>query len=356
MRFFLRLFMTFLITFTISVNLSAGGQSEADSDSSSGSGNAGEVNVYSHRHYEIDKQLFAEFTEKTGIKVNVVNADSDELIQRLKTEGELSPADLLITADVARLVRAQNEGLLQAIDNQTLKERIPAYLRSPNDYWFGMTKRARVIVYNTERVDPDHLSTYEELTSEKWRNKIAIRSSANIYNQSLLASLIANLGADQAEEWAKGIMQNMARSPQGNDRDQMKAVAAGQADIAMVNTYYVGRMFNSDDPDEVEVAQQMGVFFPNQEGRGSHINISGGGVTAHAPHKANAEKLLEFLTSDSSQRLFAQANYEYPVVPGVSEAEIVKSWGEFKEDRLNLSELGKLNSQAVRIFDRAGWK
>lgn len=356
MRFFLRLFMTFLITFTISVTLSAGGQSEAGSNSKGSSGKSGEVNVYSHRHYEIDRQLFAEFTEQTGITVNVVNADSDELIQRLKSEGELSPADLLITADVARLVRAQKEGLLQAVDNQTLKKRIPAYLRSPNDYWFGMTKRARVVVYHTDRVDPQQLSTYEELTSEKWRNKIAIRSSANIYNQSLLASLIANMGADQAEEWAKEIVENMARSPQGNDRDQMKAVAAGQADIAVVNTYYVGRMFNSDDPNEVEVAQQMGIFFPNQEGRGSHINISGGGVTAHAPHKANAEKLLEFLTSDTSQRLFAQANYEYPVVPGVSEAEIVKSWGEFKEDRLNLSELGKLNSQAVRIFDRAGWK
>jgi iron(III) transport system substrate-binding protein len=328
--------------------LFAGGESESSSKSV--------VNVYSHRHYEVDSLLFSQFTRETGIEVNVVNADADELIQRLRMEGRLSPADLLLTADVARLVRAQEDGLLQKTDNGILEERIPSHLRDPEGYWFGLTRRARVIVYHKERVDPAMLSTYEDLTGGKWKGKIAIRSSANIYNQSLLASIIANNGAEYAERWAEKIVANMARDPQGNDRDQMKAIAAGQADIAVVNTYYVGRMLNSDDPYEVNVAEQLGVFFPDQEGRGTHVNISGAGITAHAPNKTNAERLLEFLTTEKSQRLFAEANYEYPVVPGVPSADIVSGWGDFREDALNLSALGRFNGEAVRVFDRAGWK
>ncbi len=348
MRNFTSFIMTILIILMLPTTLFAGGAQEVEGD--------GAVNVYSHRHYEIDRQLFEQFTEETGIEVNVVNADSDELIQRLKQEGEYSPADLLITADVARLVRAQEEGLLQGIENSVLEDRVPTHLREPEGYWFGLTKRARVIVYHQNRVDPAELSTYEALTDPQWEVKIAIRSSSNIYNQSLLASIIANKGADYARQWAEGIVANMARDPQGNDRDQMRAVAAGQADIAVVNTYYVGRMLNSDDPEEVEVAEQIGVFFPNQEGRGTHVNISGAGVTAHAPNRENAEQLLEFLTTEDSQRLFAQANYEYPVVAKVPSAEVVRGWGDFKEDTLNLTKLGEYNSEAVRIFDRAGWK
>lgn len=331
-----------------SATLFAGGGKEAEA--------APVVNIYSHRHYEIDRMLFEQFTDETGIEVKVVNADADELIQRLKKEGELSPADLLLTADVARLVRAKEEGLLQEINNSVLEKRIPSHLRDPEGFWFGLTKRARVIVYHENRVEPAMLKSYEGLTDPKWKGRIAIRSSSNIYNQSLLASIIANEGADYAFQWAEGIVANMARPPQGNDRDQMKAIAAGQADIAVVNTYYVGRMLNSNDPDEVEVGKQIGVFFPNQKGRGTHVNISGAGVTAHAPNRENAEKLLEFLLTEDSQRLFAEANYEYPVVEGVPSAELVSGWGDFKEDSLNLSKLGEFNGEAVRIFDRAGWK
>ncbi len=290
------------------------------------------VNVYTHRHYDVDEQLFNQFEQETGITVNVVNANADELIQKMAAEGEASPADVLITVDAGRLARAKNQGLLQAAESEFLEKTIPAHLIDTDRHWFALTKRARVIVYAKDRVQPEQLSSYEALTDDQWQDKVLIRSSSNIYNQSLLASIIANNGEEAAREWVTEMVENMARQPKGNDRDQVKAVAAGEGDLTVVNTYYVGRMLNSADPVEVEAGQAVGIFYPNQESRGTHVNISGAGVAKYAPHKENAIKFIEFLASIPAQQVFAQANYEYPVHPEVAPAELLQSSGEFKED------------------------
>ncbi len=315
-----------------------------------------EVNVYTHRHYPADQELFASFEKQTGIKVNVVNAKADELIQKMTEEGEQSPADVLITVDAGRLVRAKDKGLLQTVDSEALNKIIPANLRDENNQWFALTKRARVIVYAKDRVKSEDLSSYEDLTSDKWKGKILVRSSNNIYNQSLLASIIANNGEDEAKVWAEKVVANMARTPKGNDRDQVKAVVAGEGDIAIVNTYYIGKLLNSKNPEEVKAGNGVSVFFPNQEGRGTHINVSGAGVAKYAPNKTNAIKFIEFLASKEAQEVFAKANYEYPVNKDVTPSELLSSWGEFKEDLLALSVLGKNNKKAVITFDVAGWK
>lgn len=315
-----------------------------------------EVNVYTHRHYEVDKALFGQFEEETGIQVNVVKASADELIVRLENEGEKSPADLLVTVDAGRLVLAKEKGLLQPISSEVLEANVPGYLRDPEGYWYGQTVRARILAYSKERVDPSELSTYEALTDEIWKERILVRSSSNIYNQSLLASIIAHNGAEMAENWAAGIVANFARKPKGNDRDQVVAISAGQGDIAIVNSYYIGKLFNAEDPGQRAAAEAVGVFFPNQEGRGAHINVSGAGVTQYAPNKENAIQLLEFLSQPEVQKQFADANSEYPVNPEVEASELLQSWGDFKRDTLNLRQLGELNAEAVAIFDRVGWK
>lgn len=315
-----------------------------------------EVNVYTHRHYEADQQLFDKFTEATGIKVNVVSASADELIQKLELEGSSSPADVLITVDAGRLSRAEKKGLLQNVTSSVLEENIPAKYRSPEGFWFGLTYRARIVAYSKDRVDPATLSTYEELASAQWKGKILTRSSDNIYNQSLLASIIEANGEEAATAWAAGVLANMARAPKGSDRDQVKAVAAGEGDLAIVNTYYIGGMLTSEEEEVRKAAEQVGIFFPNQEGRGTHVNISGAGVTKYAPNKANAIKLIEFLSEKDAQYLLANINYEYPVNPGVELPELLKAWGEFKSDDINLKVLGDLNEAAVKVFDRVGWK
>ncbi|WP_297805031.1 Fe(3+) ABC transporter substrate-binding protein [uncultured Polaribacter sp.] len=315
-----------------------------------------EVNVYTHRHYKADQELFAQFEKETGITVNVVNAKADELMQKMSLEGAQSPADVLITVDAGRLVRAKNKGLLQSASSVFLNKTIPSHLKDADNHWFALTKRARVIVYNPEKVKAEELSSYEALTDKKWKNKILIRSSDNIYNQSLLASIIANNGEEKASEWTKGIVANMARSPKGNDRDQVKAVVAGEGDIAIVNTYYIGKLLNSKNPDEVIAGKGIKVFFPNQNNRGTHINVSGAGVAKYAPNKEHAIKFIEFLASKKSQEIFAKANYEYPVNKEVVSSELLKSWGEFKEDTLSLTKLGENNKKAVIIFDESSWK
>lgn len=315
----------------------------------------GEVTIYTHRHYPSDQDLFRIFEEKTGIKVNVVNASADELIQKMIMEGEQSPADVLITVDAGRLERATSNDLLQSVTSSVLEEIIPPHLRDEQGRWYGLTKRGRVIVYSKDRVKPDELSTYEDLASEKWEGRILIRSSNSVYNQSLLASMIAHDGEEAAKEWAAGIVKNMARSPKGADRDQVKALVAGEGDIAVVNTYYLGKMLHSADPEEVKVARQVELFFPNQEDRGAHINISGAGVAKYAPNKANAVLFIEFLASEEAQRIFAHENFEYPVNDNVQPAEQLLEWGEFKEDTINLSLLGENNKKAVLIFDEVGW-
>lgn len=316
-----------------------------------------EVNVYSHRHYDVDKKIFEEFEEETGIKVNVTNAKADELIKRLEAEGENTKADVLITVDAGRLYRAKKKGLFQPVRSAYLEKVIPENLRSADNEWFGLTKRARVIVYAKDRVKPSELSTYEALTDPKWKGKILIRSSNNIYNQSLLASVIANQGETGALKWARGIVANMARVPSGNDRAQVMAVAAGVGDLAVVNTYYIGKMAYGSNAAQKEAEKKVAVFFPNQETTGTHVNISGAGVVKYAKNKENAVKFIEYLAGPEAQKIFAEGNYEYPVVAGVPLAPIVKSWGKFKEDNLTtIDEIGEYNADAIKIFDEAGWR
>lgn len=318
---------------------------------------ANEVNVYSHRHYDTDKMLFKEFTKETGIKVNVIKAKASELIKRIEAEGKHTPADVLITVDVARLVQATDKGILQKVSTKKLEQNVPSNVRSQDGYWYGLTKRARVITYDKTQTNPSELSTYGDLTSAKWKGKILVRKSNNVYNQSLLASFIASDGKDTAKEWAKGIVNNMARKPAGNDRDQMKAVVAGVGELAIVNTYYVGKLLNSKDPYEVGVGKKIGVFFPNQGvgERGTHINISGAGVVKWSKNKENAIKFLEYLSDVKAQELFAKANYEYPVNKKVEPSELLKSWGTFKEDDTPLEAFGKNNAKAVKVFNQVGW-
>ena len=272
-----------------------------------------QINIYSHRHYDSDKILFKKFTDQTGIKINVIKGSADQLIERLISEGGNSPADILFTVDAGRLHRAKVAGILQPIESKILSENIPPSMRDEDDYWFGLTVRARVLVYSKERVTPDQLSTYEDLANRKWRGKIDVRSSSNIYNQSLMASLIEANGKKKALDWAKAVRLNMARATRGSDRDQARAVAAGIADIAIMNTYYIGKLASSSDPKDHEVVKKVAIFFPNQKNRGTHINISGAGVTKSAKNKENAIKFLEFLSSAESQEVFGSINFEYPV-------------------------------------------
>lgn len=322
-----------------------------------GSGEQGqEVNVYTHRHYEADGKLYEKFTEETGIKVNVVNANADELIQRLEAEGTNSPADVLITVDGGRLNRAQEKGLLQPVGSAVLETNVPSQFREPDGYWFGVTYRARIIAYSKERVQPGEINNYEDLADPKWKGRILVRSSEHIYNQSLLASVLLASGEEKALEWAKGIVANLARNPKGSDRDQVKAVAAGEGDVAIVNTYYIGLMLNGESAEEKKAAEGIQIVYPNQDNRGTHINVSAVALTKHAPNRENAIKFLEFMSGNHAQEILAQTNYEYPVNPEVPMAGLLQSWGQFKKDSVNLSLLGKYNDQAVKIMDQAGWK
>ncbi len=314
-----------------------------------------EITIYTHRHYDSDKKIIANFEKETGIKVNIVKAKADELLQKLEVEGKHSPADLLLTIDAGRLVRAKQKGLLQTAKSEIIENSVPKNLRDKENFWFALTKRARIIVYDKRKVNPRDLSTYENLASPRWNGKILIRSSSSIYNQSLLASIIANDGQDSAKKWAEGLVRNMARIPKGNDRDQVKAILAGEGEIGIINTYYLGKLINSKDSLEAEAGNSVGVFFLNQEDRGAHINISGIGVAKYAPNKEDAVKFIEYLVSKEVQEIFAKANYEYPVNKEASASELLKSWGDFKEDSLPLSQLGELNKNAVIIFDEVAW-
>ena len=315
-----------------------------------------EINIYSHRHYDSDKILFSKFTEATGIEINIIKGSADQLIERLINEGENSPADILLTVDAGRLYRAKAANILEPVNSSILNKNIPHNFRDPKNYWFGFSVRARVFVYAKDRVEPSQLSTYEDLATSKWKGRIAVRSSSNIYNQSLLASIIESNGNQRAFEWAKSIRNNMARAPRGNDRDQARAVAAGLADVAIMNTYYIGKLKNSKDPKDREVADKVAVFFPNQNDRGTHVNISGGGLVKTSKNKKEAIKFLEFLSSQESQEVFGNVNYEYPINIINNKSELLKSWGNFKAHNINLSILGKNNTEAVKIFDKAGWE
>ncbi len=314
------------------------------------------VNIYTHRFYDSDKALFAKFEEMTGIKVNVKEDGADKLIALLQSEGENTEADVLITVDAGRLHYAKELDLLQAVESEALMNNVPQNLRDPENKWFALTKRARVIVYNKDEVDASELSTYEDLSNEKWKGQIFVRSSSNLYNQSLMASIIERLGEEEAQKWAEGVVANMAREPKGNDRDQMKEVAAGNGKIAIANTYYLGKLLNSENEMEKTAGEKLSIFFPNQETSGAHINVSGAGVTKYSPNKENAVQFIEFLADVNAQRVFAESNYEYPVNPNVQPSTLLQSWGSFVEDDMSIDVLGKNNQKAVEIFEKAGWK
>lgn len=318
------------------------------------SASATEVNLYSARKEALIKPLLDEFSKQTGIVVNLITADEDALLKRLASEGDNSPADLFLTTDAGRLFRAKQAGVTQTFSSATLDAAVPAQYRDPDRHWVGLSLRARPILYVKGKVDPKALSSYEDLADPKWKGHICIRSSGSIYNQSLVASMMAAHGPEKAETWVKGFVANFAVPPKGGDRDQIKAAAAGQCDIAIANTYYLAGMLAS--PEEKALAEKMGVFWPNQDDRGVHVNVSGAALTKSAKNKDAAIKLLEFLVSPQAQSWYAQANGEYPVRDGVEKTAVLKSWGSFKADTLNLGKLGDLNAEAVKIMDRGGWK
>ncbi|HYC35629.1 MAG TPA: Fe(3+) ABC transporter substrate-binding protein [Usitatibacter sp.] len=314
------------------------------------------LNLYTSRHYQTDEALYANFTKATGVKVNRIEASDDAIIERMKQEGARSPADVLMTVDAGRLWRAEQAGLLQPTRSKVLEERIPGELRHPEGLWFGFSMRARPIFYAKGRVDPKQLRDYEDLADPRWKGKICIRSSSNVYNLSLMSSLIAGAGPQKAEEWAKGVVANMARAPKGGDTDQLMAVAAGECDIAVANTYYFVRLLKSAKPAEKAAAEKIGVIWPNQGNRGTHVNISGAGVAKHAPHRDAAVKFLEYLSSPEAQAYFANGNNEYPTVGKTTGNRELASLGDFRKDSLNVSLLGRNQPAAQQIYDRAGWK
>ena len=315
------------------------------------------VNIYSSRHYQTDEALYAGFTKATGIKVNRIEAGEDALIERIRSEGARSPADVLITVDAGRLWRAEQAGLFQPVKSQVLESRIPESLREPGGHWFGFSQRARVIAYNKAKVKPGEITRYEDLADAKWKGRVCMRSSTNIYNLSLMGALIDHLGEPKAEAWASGVRANLAQDPKGGDTDQLKAVAAGQCDVTVSNQYYYARFARSDKADERAVAEKVALVLPNQATWGTHVNISGGGVAKNAPNRDNAIKFLEYLASDAAQRYFADGNNEWPVVAGVKlDNPVLISFGAFKRDSLNVAVLGRNQPGSQKIYDRVAWK
>ena len=315
------------------------------------------LNLYSSRHYQTDEALYANFTKQTGIKINRIEAGEDPLIERIRNEGERSPADVLITVDAGRLWRAEQLGFFQPVKSAVLDARIPASYREPNGLWYGFSLRARVIAFNKAKVKAAELPTYESLADPKWKGRICMRSSTNIYNLSLMGALMDHLGAARAEQWAQGVKANLARDPKGGDTDQLKSVAAGECDVTISNQYYYARLARSAKPDEREVAEKVGIVFPNQASWGTHVNISGAGVMKNAPNREAAIKFLEYLASDEAQRYFAEGNNEWPVVRGVKpDNPVLRAFGEFRQDALNVAVLGRNQPGSQKIYDRVAWK
>ncbi len=314
------------------------------------------VNIYSSRHYNTDQRLYDNFTSQTGIKVNLIEGEADPLIQRIRSEGRNSPADILITVDAGRLWRATQAGIFTPVNSTVLQQKIPANLRDPKGLWFSFSKRLRVIMYNEGKVNPSQLSSYADLADPKWRGKVLIRSSSNIYNQSFVAWLIDVQGERAAEQWCRGVVANFARPPQGNDTAQIEGVAAGVGDLALVNTYYLAKLGDAKEPAKRAIYNQVGVFFPDQQGRGAHVNVSGAGLVKTAPNKDAGIKFLEYLASPSAQAFFAQGNHEYPVVSGVALDPALQKFGAYKSDVASVAAYGPNLAKAVQVMNRAGWR
>lgn len=315
----------------------------------------GEVNLYSSRHYDTDERLYSDFTEQTGITINRIEGNADELAARMQAEGANSPADVLITVDTSRLKRAKDMGLLQATDSAVLEARIPANLQDDDNMWFGFSQRARIIFYNIETVE-NPPKTYLDLADPAYKGQVCIRSSTNTYNQTLLAAIVTHEGEEAATKWAQGVVDNMARAPQGGDTDQLRGIVSGECDIAVSNTYYIARANRTEVDGVTASIGKIGHIFPDQDGNGAHMNLSGAGVAAYAPNKENAIKFLEYLASDQAQQYFSAGNDEYPAVEGVALAPSVEKLGTFKADAVNLSEVAENLPTAQKIFDTVGWE
>nr|WP_241664552.1 extracellular solute-binding protein [Ningiella ruwaisensis] len=314
------------------------------------------MNVYSGRQEALIKPLLDKFTEQTGVKVNLVTGKGDALISRLQSEGALTPADLIIMADAGRLTRANELGLLQSIESDVVKKRVPEAFAADNYNWIALTKRARPIMYLKGAIDPGEIDSLSDLGDDKYQSEICIRSSSNIYNQSMVASLILLQGEEKTLDWAKDLVENFARTPKGGDRDQIKALVAGECKLAVANTYYLGGMLDSPDEETRQIAQQVGVIWPDQDSTGVHINVSGAGITKYAQNKDNAQSLLRFMLEEQSQQWYAEINHEYPVIDGVKWSDELLSFGEFKAQEVDLEKMGELNGDALKLMDKAGWR
>ncbi len=318
---------------------------------------AGELNLYSSRHYDTDERLYSNFEKATGITLNRIEGKADQLIERIRSEGANSPADVLLTVDAGRLWRADQAGLFQPVDSAVLNARIPQHLRHPSGHWFGFSQRARVIFYDKARVTPDQVSTYQSLADPALKDMVCTRSSGNIYMLSLMSAMIAHVGPTLASEWAQGMWNNRARDPEGGDTDQLRGIASGQCAIAVSNTYYFARALRKQVKGlDAAALGKIGWVFPNQNGTGTHVNISGGGVIATAPNKENAVRFLEYLASAEAQEYFSAGNDEYPAVPGTGLSASVAQLGLFRQDTLNLDTLGRNQAEAQKIYDRLGYK
>ena len=343
MKYFYKIFFSALILFTLSQELYAD-----------------EVNVYTSRHYDSDALIYKDFENLTGIKVNIISGKGKALMERLRLEGKSSPADVFITSDAGNLWKIQKNNMFREITSEKIIKTVPNSARGPNNEWVGIAKRSRVIFYNPKTVTDLEIKniTYEDLADPKWRGRLVVRSSGNIYNQSLVASLISKIGIERTEKWAKGIVKNFARKPQGNDRSQILAVANGEADIALANTYYIGLMLSGEKgDDQKKAAGKVSMIFPDQADGGTHVNISGVGILKNAPNPSNAEKFIEFLLTDKVQKHIIDNTYEYSIKSNIAPNKIIANFGlNFKTDETHASDFGKYNPEAVRLMDRAGWR
>ncbi|MFC0160554.1 Fe(3+) ABC transporter substrate-binding protein [Mameliella alba] len=315
----------------------------------------GEVNIYSSRHYDTDERLYSDFEDATGITINRIEGNADELIARMQAEGRNSPADILLTVDTSRLERAKDAGVLQPIESAVLEARVPGYLQDAENEWFGFSQRSRIIFYDKQDVT-EPPATYQDLADPKYKGQVCIRSGTNAYMQTLLAALVEHMGEEAARDWAAGVVANFARDPQGGDTDQLRGIVSGECDVVLSNTYYFARAIRTEVDGLSDSRDMIGWVFPNQDGTGAHMNLSGGGVAAHAPNKENAIKFLEYLASDQAQKYFSAGNDEYPAVPGVGLSPSVAELGFFKPDDVNLSAVAKQIPTAQKIFNEVGWK
>jgi iron(III) transport system substrate-binding protein len=341
-----------ILSIAMAALLSACGQAGTDSSS----GDAGVVNLYTARHYDTDRALYDRFTQETGIRVNIIEGNADQLIARMTSEGAASPADLFVTADAGALWRAQNADLLQPTSSETLNTAIPANLRDPEGRWVGLNRRARIVAYDSTRVQPSEIDTYEEIASPRFRGRLCVRSADSVYNLSLVGALIEAWGPEKTAEWTRGVVANMARPPEGGDRDQIRAVNAGVCEIALTNSYYFIRMAHGDDADDRAVTQKVKLAFPSLDGQGAHVNISGGGVAANAPNRENAVRLLEFLASPEAQTMVSAGNNEFPASPDVPAPAPTDAYADFTAHPMSVATYGPRQAEAQSLMSAAGWR